>query len=180
MESQSKETKAEKKAIKKATKKATKKVEREEKLVMEEEERERKRLKREGQTVWPLLKFIDELGEFPWNDLANNWGFKEGSESFELLPTKVAPPNDKIRTIRGLHADWSDKSGGYVLDDDFEEASKVSISPLFTYNDLASAVYEAAIEQGAGGHICSVISADQCKDDPTVIDVKFDIRVYCE
>ena len=37
-----------------------------------------------------------------------------------------------------------------------------------------------AIEQGAGGSICSVRSADQCKDDPTVIDVKFDIYAYFE
>ena len=92
MESQSKKTKAEKKA--------TKKRERIEKLVAEEEERTRKRLEREGQTVWPLLKFIEELSDFPWNGLANNWGFEEGSESFELLPTKIAPPNDKIRIAR--------------------------------------------------------------------------------
>ena len=71
MESQSKETKAEKKA--------TKKRERMEKLVAEEEERTRKRLEREGQTVWPLLKFIEELSDFPRNGLSNNRGFEEGS-----------------------------------------------------------------------------------------------------
>jgi len=165
MESSSRELKAEKKAGKKRER---------EKKVMEREECERKRLKREAQPIWPLVKFIEEMGEFPWDCHTNNWGFKEGSENFKLLSTKVPPPNNKIRTIRGLHIVDSD----YDDDSSCGKASEESLPQLFTYNDVALALYEAAIDQGAGGNICSIYDVDQCKDDPTILDVKFNISAY--
>ena len=43
---------------------------------------------------------------------------------------------------------------------DLEEApSEEDLHPNFTYNDVAVAIREASIGQGAGGHICHVKAA---------------------
>ena len=144
MESQSKETKAEKKA--------TKKRERIEKLVAEEEERSRKRLEREGQTVWPLLKFIEELSDFPWNGLANNWGFEEGSESFELLPTKIAPPNDKIRIARIIRSTRQRTAGKGQASNNFPNLSSLISAVLCIQKEYKTDTEPDLLRRGDAPH----------------------------
>ena len=64
----------------KAEKKARKKCEREQKQKDAEDERNRKRLARENDPSWPLIRFCEKLDDFPWNNNSNKWGFEEGSE----------------------------------------------------------------------------------------------------
>ncbi|KAL7544236.1 hypothetical protein ACHAWF_007614 [Thalassiosira exigua] len=157
----------------KSEKRAREKQERQD----EEEERERKRQAREAarrsEPNWPVVEFCEKLGDFPWNNRANNWGFKEGTPEFKLLTTKVAAPNDTIRKVSG-HATFS----GYENSD--VEASEVDLPSDFTYNDVAQAIKDVALGQGSGGMICQVLKCNLSKDDPTVLCVKLDIYAFQE
>lgn len=164
----------------KESKKARKKREREDNLEAKREERERKKRARQEHPSWPLISFCKNLGDFPWSNASNHWEFKEDSKEFKLLSTIVPAPNSQIRTIKGLHASYDDRSCAYEADFSNGEASEVVLPAKCTYGDVANAVHESAIEQGAGGHICNVIDVDLSKDDPTVLEVKFDIYCFSE
>ena len=96
---------------------------------------------------------IREIGKFSWNDHTNNYGFNEDSETFKLLPTKVPPTNRKIRIIVRLHTIYNDESCNYDTEFSYGEISKVFLPMIFTYNDVASGVYEVVIDQSADGNI---------------------------
>ena len=75
-----------------------------------------------------------------------------------------------------MWAGCSDSTADFSSD----EVSEVELHPKFTFDDVAQAVQEAALGQGAGGHICDVMDTNLSKYDQTVVEVEFNISVFRE
>ena len=134
-----------------AEKKAEKKRKREEAIAEAARLDKARETARKESPMWPLLDFCEKLGDFPWNNASNNWGFNEDSTERAMLSVPVPPPNDTLLKISGLHVVlWDGTCEPASPPPDREEASLVELTKGYTYGDIAQAVEDAAIEQGAG------------------------------
>jgi hypothetical protein len=91
------------------------------------------------------------MGEMPWEGATTNWGYSNRD-----LKVAVPSPNDKL-----------------------ERVNDVPLAKGYTWADLASAVQDAALNEGSGGMIYSVNGAKLSADRIT-LEVEFDIYAFQE
>jgi hypothetical protein len=134
----------------KAEKKAEHKRLYEARLEKERAEREAKKRLEKAQPIYPIKEFCLSIGELPWANAENNWEL--GDRDLSIV---VPPPNDILESV-----------------------NEVPLRRGFTYRDLADAVTEAAYQEGAGGNICNVTSAELSQESATKLIVDFDIYAH--
>jgi hypothetical protein len=100
-----------------------------------------------AQPEYLIRGFCLGMGEMPWACATTNWGYKNNRD----LNVAVPSPNEKL-----------------------ERVNDVALAKGYTWADLASAVEDAALDEGSGGNICNVIGAKLSADRLT-LEVEFDI-----
>ena len=97
----------------------------------------------------PLREFILGIGDMPWNGSHNNWGFGVGRDLSVLVP----PPDDEYTSLNGI-----------------------PLHKGYTYNDVAAAVEESALNDASGGNISHVVRVDVSPESKTSLIVEFQFR----
>jgi hypothetical protein len=102
-----------------------------------------------AQPEYPIREFCLGMGEMPYEGASENWGYTTRD-----LNVAVPPPNDKL-----------------------ERVNNIPLAKGYTWAALASAVEDAALDEGSGGNICKVTRA-KLSADRLSLEVDFDIYVY--
>jgi hypothetical protein len=130
----------------KKERKASKKEEYKERVAREEAEQEAARQREMAQPEYPIVEFCLGMGEMPWEGASTKWGYTNRD-----MNVAVPSPSNKL-----------------------ERVNDVPLAKGYTWADVASAVEDAALDEGSGGNICNVTGAKLSADRLT-LEVEFDI-----